>query len=261
MPQHRVDNSPERSRIVKALTEGQPIRAVAEQFGFAPSAIMRFKKNYLSKSLKKRAEQRQLKDADVIGERLEGIVGGLDKLQRALDREFTSAEDPNEYDLSLRGSEIDVIVEESTIDADGKLYYEKIKGTLQQQLDRLHGKPISVISRREDLRKLLVASCKAAGDLLVQIARVHGVIAPPGVNINTQINIGAWEELRLEPWMLSHGGPVNTMMQLYTNALSVLSEEERQKVFDEMKRLAEWEQDPQRDVTPRENHLLEDDML
>lgn len=104
-----IDNHAQREEIVHDIVEQQlSIRGIAEKWGIDRGAVERFRRSMGSRLVKVAEVQFQNTATDIVNE-LGTIVVACRKMLRACDLELSDPNNPNEYDLSPRAGEVDII--------------------------------------------------------------------------------------------------------------------------------------------------------
>lgn len=195
---------PKVAAIDAGIDAKTPVRELSETYGIPKSTIWDHKRHRDAEVV---LAQRLAKEVRTLGrsgrtpgqvveeaanrierhaDRIEKILVPVEKMLRACDRWLTDPDDPDEYDLSPRGYEVDVIYEE----ADGDRTVRR-KAKLSELLARVQGAGIAdgatVEIRIADTRDLTLKTAAEARGGLEAIARVLGILKPdaaPALQVN-----------------------------------------------------------------------------
>ena len=179
-PKSEIEFSPHRAAVVRDLGAGLSVRDIALRYGFSKDQVQRFKRTHVAVALQKREQRRKVRDADVIGDRMESLLGLGEKMARSLDAALQDPDDPEKYTMDLRATEVDVIFEELVENGEGKMRSVRRRGLLSEILRRVPGEVVFLQSKREDLRRLMIDTNKSLTALLEAIAKVQGIVKAPG---------------------------------------------------------------------------------
>lgn len=125
-----IDNHPRREEIIHdVMTTQMSIRQLCEKYDVGKSVIERFKKKLGSKAV---VESRFQATASSIVDELGKIVSSCRKMLKACDDWMTDPNNPDEYDLSPRAHEVDVIWYEVGPRGGTKRHKESLQSLLNQ---------------------------------------------------------------------------------------------------------------------------------
>jgi len=180
---------PDRKAIDRAVLAGEPNRRIASRFdALTEAAIRRHRADHLPTRMVKNAEAReQAESLDLVRE-LQSCLDYIRKLQRACDAWLLDPDNPNEYSLAPRDTDVQVIY---SVPKGDKMIRRKAKlSTLLRRVEQ--GLPGAEIDRGEtktaDPRTLILSASDSMRDQVRLIAELVGKLQTQGtgtINIST----------------------------------------------------------------------------
>lgn len=229
-----IDKDPRKREIVAAIVRGESDRAVSERFeGVSEPAVLRYRRKLAAEAKAKAKQARELarkhaKKADVlfagpaaleqavnkavlqegaagmlrtvdaIASELEEERGFLKKLRRACDAWLSDPDNPSEYSLAPRTTEMAIHIGISG--RPEKLTMAELLIRAERASEKVaDGRPVSLVengTKVADTRKLIRETADSTRALLETLAKVTGILRPdPAATVNVLV-LPEWVAMR-----------------------------------------------------------------
>jgi len=185
---NKIEIDPNKKEIDKALIEDRAsFKSVATRFNYEPYEISSYYKNKVLPQMAKVLKEDRKEDVSKVIRQLEDIMTKLQKLLFACDRWLTDPENPDEYNLEPRASELVIVYNELEF-SNGKTKKVRKKDTLQSlllQTSDLYNEVLQVNTKNADPRELILKTSGEIREQLKLIAEISGELK----NVSNSVNI------------------------------------------------------------------------
>lgn len=179
MPRHcSICTHKQVSQINTEIAEGVSFRGIALRYGMSNPSVGRHAENCLNIDLSAYREEKKTDQAFDFATELYRLYAKAGKMVDALERWLADPDNPDEYNIDPRDSEMTVLYldhKDLTKQGDPK----QKKGRLRDLLKRIDAEsdnePVGVISSAMDNRKLYLDAFKTLNDRLEQMAKFYGL--------------------------------------------------------------------------------------
>lgn len=166
-----------RDEIEAALARNQSLRSIAKQFSVGDSAVFRHQQCIIQ-ALQDASKATIERTQTVIEKEIDQVFVYVNKMFRACNQWLTDPDNPDEFTLDARTSEIEVIYDEEDGEyASGETKYKKMRAKLSTLLADIDAPGRNIIrteSKVADPRSLILETAKTLNGSIDRLAKLTG---------------------------------------------------------------------------------------
>ena len=185
----KIEADKHKKKIDEDLLNRDSFKQIGERYGYTGAEISKYYKDRLLPQLAKSIrEERKEEVGEIIG-KLTNTMVKLDKLLRACDLWLTDPDNPDEYNLNPRASEIIVVYNELVMGERGakNVRHKKSLQELLLETSDLYENVLQLNSKSADPRELILKTSSEVREQLKLIAEITGQLKNVGTGININV--------------------------------------------------------------------------